>query len=60
MSQAMGWGEGDYKIEGNEVELKFNTLAPQRPIRLVFEGSSVLALKTEFESDPKVYFDKQP
>lgn len=41
--------------------LKFNTLAPQRPIRLVFEdGGKVLGLKTEFESDAKVFFDKQP
>ena len=61
MSQMMGWIDGDYKIEGNEVELKFNTLAPQRPIRLVFEdGGKVLGLKTEFESDAKVFFDKQP
>lgn len=41
--------------------LKFNTLTPQRPIRLVFEdGGKVLGLKTEFESDAKVFFDKQP
>lgn len=61
MSQMMGWVEGDYKIDGNEVELKFNTFAPQRPLRLVFQnGSKALALKTEFESDPKVVFDKQP
>jgi len=60
MSQMLGWVEGDYKIEGNEVELKFNTFAPQRPLRLVFQdGGKVLALKTDFESDPKVEFDKQ-
>ncbi len=59
MSQAMGWGDGTYSIQGDEVELKFNTFAPQSPIRFRFEGTKVLALKTEFESDPKVYFDKQ-
>lgn len=61
MSQAMGWVDGEYKIEGNEVELKFNTFAPQRPLRLEFvEGGKALGLKTEFESDAKVFFDKQP
>ncbi len=61
MSQAMGWVDGDYKIEGNEVELKFNTFASQRPLRLVFaEGGKALELKTEFDSDAKVVFEKQP
>jgi len=61
MSQAMGWVDGEYKIEGNEIELKFNTFAPQRPLRFEFvEGGKALGLKTEFESDAKVFFDKQP
>lgn len=60
MSQIMGWAEGEYTIEGNEVVLKLQTFAPTQPIRLVFtEGGKALALKTEFESDAKVVFEKQ-
>jgi hypothetical protein len=61
MSQMLGWVDGTYTIKGDEVELKFNTFAPQQPVKLVFaEGGKALALKTEFESDARVFFDKQP
>lgn len=52
-------GGGTYKIEGDEVTLSFNSLAPTEPIKFKFRDEKTLEQVTEFESDPKIVLEKQ-
>lgn len=51
-------GTGKYTWEGDTVVLTFNTLAPQTPLRLRFEGEDLVEA-TEFQSDAKLRFKKK-